>query len=61
MTSKAFVNEDDLHLSAKGYEAWSNAVRPVLLKAEARYQELKAQNPVNEPRLTPARGARGAR
>ena len=55
---KDFFSEDDLHLSDKGYDAWSEAIRPVLAKAEARYQELKAENPVNAPRLAPPRPPR---
>lgn len=58
---KDFFSDDDLHLSEKGYEAWSNALRPVLARAEARYKELKAQNPVNAPRLAPPRAPRAAR
>lgn len=55
---KDFFSEDDLHLSEKGYQAWSDAVRPVLAKAEAQYKELKAKYPVNEPRLAPPRARR---
>jgi hypothetical protein len=59
MPRKDFFSDDDLHLSAKGYAAWSAALRPALAEAEARYQELKAANPVNAPRLAPPRTPRG--
>lgn len=55
---KDFFSEDDLHLSDIGYKAWSDAVRPVLAEAEAHYKELKAENPVNAPRLLPPRAPR---
>ena len=38
---REFFIDDDLHLTERGYFAWSRIVKPIVRRAEARYRQLK--------------------